>query len=540
MRRFYLFLLLLSFTITISAKNTMDFGKEGTPWDSILSFGTPKYEVRAVWLTTMGGLDWPHSYSQSVRSMEKQQEELKNILDQLKKANINTVIIQTRIRGTVIYPSGYEPWDGCLSGFPGKSPGYDALAFAINECHKRGMEVHAWIVTMPVGKWNQLGCRMLRRHFPGLIRRIGTEGYMNPEDPRTGNYLAEICGEITRNYDIDGIDLDYIRYPETWNIRVSRDQARDYITSIVRKIHDTVKAEKPWVKMSCSPIGKFNDLSRYQSNGWNAYTKVCQDAQSWLHEGLMDELFPMMYFRDNQFFPFAIDWEEQSDKKIIAPGFGIYFLDSREGNWNLGDVTREMFQTRYFNMGQAFFRSKFLTDNTQDIYNFTAKEFDSYPALVPPMTWGKIVPTDTTYNIYASTSYPVNTNDARNLIAIRLPKSQMEIYRKELHNSNYKIIPMDRYGRELQNPDTTVKETFLSTPLLDCDSNQLQIPKGSIIDADALIIKTLQGQILTSRPYQGKAINVSDIANGIYTLYSLNSRGITHRLGTFIIKRNPF
>ncbi|MFA6727812.1 MAG: family 10 glycosylhydrolase, partial [Prevotella sp.] len=87
----------------------MDFGKEGTPWDSILSFGTPKYEVRAVWLTTMGGLDWPHSYSQSVRSMEKQQEELKNILDQLKKANINTVIIQTRIRGTVIYPSGYEP-----------------------------------------------------------------------------------------------------------------------------------------------------------------------------------------------------------------------------------------------------------------------------------------------------------------------------------------------------------------------------------------------------------------------------------------------
>lgn len=540
MRRFYLFLLLLSFTITISAKNTMDFGKEGTPWDSILSFGTPKYEVRAVWLTTMGGLDWPHSYSQSVRSMEKQQEELKNILDQLKKANINTVIIQTRIRGTVIYPSRYEPWDGCLSGFPGKSPGYDALAFAINECHKRGMEVHAWIVTMPVGKWNQLGCRMLRRHFPGLIRRIGTEGYMNPEDPRTGNYLAEICGEITRNYDIDGIDLDYIRYPETWNIRVNRDQARDYITSIVRKIHDAVKTEKPWVKMSCSPIGKFNDLSRYQSNGWNAYTKVCQDAQSWLHEGLMDELFPMMYFRDNQFFPFAIDWEEQSDKKIIAPGFGIYFLDSREGNWNLGDVTREMFQTRYFKMGQAFFRSKFLTDNTQDIYNFTAKEFDRYPALVPPMTWGKIVPTDTTYNIYASTSYPVNTNDARNLIAIRLPKSEMEVYRKELQNSNYKIIPMDRYGRELRNPDTTVKETFLSTPLLDCDGNQLQIPQKSIIDADALIIKTLQGQILASRPYQGKALDVSDIANGIYTLYSLNSRGITHRLGTFIIKRSPF
>jgi hypothetical protein len=200
-----------------------------------------------------------------------------------------------------------------------------------------------------------------------------------------------------------------------------------------------------------------------------------------------------------------------------------------------------MFQTRYFKMGQAFFRSKFLTDNTQNIYNFTAKEFDRYPALVPPMTWGEIVPADTTYNIYASTSYPIDTNDARNLIAIRLPKSEMEIYRKELQNSNYRIIPMDRYGRELQNSDNTVKETFLSTPLLDCDGNQLQLPpKKSIIDADALIVKTLQGQILASRPYQGKAIDVSDIANGIYTLYSLNSRGITHRLGTFIIKRNPF
>ena len=244
MRRFYLFLFFLSFVITTSAKTPEGDGGKPSPWDAVLSFGTPKYEVRAVWLTTMGGLDWPHSYSQSARSMEKQKEELRNILDRLKQANINTVILQTRIRGTVIYPSRYEPWDGCLSGFPGKSPGYDALAFAINECHKRGMEVHAWIVAMPVGKWNQLGCRMLRRRFPGLIRRIGPEGYMNPEDPRTGDYLAEICAEITHRYDIDGINLDYIRYPENWSIRVSHDAARNYITSIVRKIHDAVKTEK--------------------------------------------------------------------------------------------------------------------------------------------------------------------------------------------------------------------------------------------------------------------------------------------------------
>ena len=93
----------------------------------------PKREVRAVWITTIGGLDWPHSYSQSEFSAKKQQQEFCTILDRLKAANVNTVLLQTRIRGTVIYPSAYEPWDGCLSGKPGQSPGYDALKFAIDE-----------------------------------------------------------------------------------------------------------------------------------------------------------------------------------------------------------------------------------------------------------------------------------------------------------------------------------------------------------------------------------------------------------------------
>ena len=88
----------------------------------------PKHEVRAVWLTTIGGIDWPHSYAQSSYSAEKQKKELTDILDRLQQAKINTVLIQTRVRGTMIYPSAYEPWDGCLSGFPGRSPGYDACS----------------------------------------------------------------------------------------------------------------------------------------------------------------------------------------------------------------------------------------------------------------------------------------------------------------------------------------------------------------------------------------------------------------------------
>lgn len=101
---------------------------------------------------------------------------------------------------------------------------------------------------------------------------------------------------------MDGIHLDYIRYPESWNVRVSREKGRKFITRIVEAIHRSVKREKPWVKMSCSPIGKFDDLGRYWSHGWNAYTKVCQDAQGWLKSGLMDELYPMMYFATNSSF----------------------------------------------------------------------------------------------------------------------------------------------------------------------------------------------------------------------------------------------
>lgn len=117
----------------------------------------------------------------SLLILPKAEKELTNILDRLQQAKINTVLIQTRVRGTMIYPSAYEPWDGCLSGFPGRSPGYDALQFAIDECHKRGMELHAWVVTIPVGKWNALGCKTLRQKMPKLIKKIGADGYMDPE-----------------------------------------------------------------------------------------------------------------------------------------------------------------------------------------------------------------------------------------------------------------------------------------------------------------------------------------------------------------------
>lgn len=529
----------------------------------------PKYEVRAVWLTTIGGIDWPHSYAGSARSIERQKDELRDILDRLQRANINTVLLQTRIRATTIYPSAYEPWDGCLSGKPGKSPGYDALKFAIDECHRRGMELHAWVVAIPVGKWNGAGCVRLRKRHPGLVRKIGDEGYLDPEKPQTAEYLADLCAEITGNYDIDGIHLDYIRYHETWPMKVSRRQGRTNITNIVRAISRRVKSIKPWVKMSCSPIGKYKDLSRFSSYGWNAYERVCQDAQAWLRDGLMDELFPMMYFRGNQFYPFALDWNEHSYGRIVAPGLGIYFMSPREKDWPLSDITREMLTLRHYGMGHAFFRSKFFTDNVKGIYDFTVQSFNQYPTLIPPMTWQSSArpsapsglsrrtledkvevlswtPTDkdTTrimYNVYSSREYPVNTDDARNLTVVRLRKSSLIIPHDPTRY--YAVTAIDRYGNEstpLQERHTKPEmlETRITDRLLKCDGKTLSLPeKGSVLDASFVTIETLQGHIVATRPYKGTTADVSRLPEGMYVLRSLGRKGVTHRLGYFVIRR---
>lgn len=536
----------------------------------------PKYEVRAVWLTTIGGIDWPHSYAQSERSAEKQKEELRAILDRLQKANINTVLLQTRIRATTIYPSQYEPWDGCLSGFPGKSPGYDALQFAIDECHKRGMEVHAWVVTIPVGKWNSYGCRQLRKRFPRLIKRIDQDGYMDPEATQTGCYLAEMCREIVQRYDVDGIHLDYIRYPETWKFRISKDQARGNITRIVEKIHQAVKKEKPWVKMSCSPIGKFDDLSRYRSHGWNAYTKVAQDAQAWLKDGLMDELFPMMYFRGDQFFPFAIDWKEHSYGKIIAPGLGIYFLDPKEGKWNISDITSELYHLRNIGEGHAFFRNKFLLDNHQGVYDFVTAHFNRYPALVPPMTWesnkrpqqpvtlrieenegtttlrwdnsmqyedGTAIKTPSIYNnVYASKEYPVDVHDARNLILTRTTRRQLTT-RTGNTPTYYAVTTTDGFGNESrakQLSQTAVVKTatrYGKACRLTTTGESIILP-SSIHETDCqyIIVKNMQEQAVYITKPQNRKINIKKIKDGIYTLNCVNYRNIEHTLGTFIKK----
>lgn len=567
------------------AQNTF-FASQYPPQNSDeCSPSTPLHEMRAVWLTTIGGIDWPHSYAQSAYSAKKQQKELCDILDLLVAAGYNTVLLQTRVRATTIFPSNMEPWDGCLSGFPGQSPGYDALAFAIEECHKRGMKLHAWVVSIPVGKWNKTGCINLRKTCPELLKKIGDEGYMNPEASGTAAYIARFCRDIVSRYDVDGIHLDYIRYPETWGTIQNHDRGRANITRIVSAVHDAVKSIKPWVMMSCSPIGKYADTKRTWSHGWNARDVVCQDAAQWLADGLMDALFPMMYFRGDNFYPFAIDWMERSSGKVVCPGLGIYFMHPTQKNWPLQDITQEMNVLRQYQMGNAFFRSKFFTDNTKGLYKYTKNIFSPQPALQPSMWWYhtalpqspsalKATPLSDgsirlswdapyssdvdgqplQYNIYGTNEVPLKLYDSDNLLAgnyignsVIIPKSSLQCFA---------VTSTDRYGKESKAvayiPDA-MKEAFQKgnsnihesnrkswrPAFLSYEKNTLWLDHCDVTNDQLIEIRSIMGnaQYLRIAHRIGNRLGIDiTLPAGNYGVYLINKKQYRHKLGVVSVK----
>lgn len=455
-----------------------------------------KYEIRATWLTTLGGMDWPSQKANSAQGIERQKAELCGILDRLKRANFNTVLFQVRMRGDVSYPSGIEAFTEAFAGKEGRSPGYDPLAFAVDECHRRGMEIHAWMVTIPVGNNRQqklLGRNSVVKKHPAICKSCNGGWYLDPGNPQTDDYLASLVREVVSKYDIDGIHFDYIRYPE--RAKGFPDQAtyrkygnkqpiaqwrRDNITRIVRRLYTEAKRLKPWVKVSSSPVGKSDDTGRYSSFGWNAYSVVYQDVKRWLREGIQDAVFPMMYFRGNQFYPFALDWQENKGGRWVVPGLGIYFLHPKEKNWPLDEVVRQVEFTRAIGAdGQAYFRNRFLMDDVKGLFSELQESLYTHPAVWRPMTWiDSIAPTvpaevkftplkhgvkiswkastdnmeegGVYYRIYASDSYPVDIQRAENLIESRFDGTEYT-YSPALpwdEKVYWAITAVDRSGNE--------------------------------------------------------------------------------------------
>ncbi len=543
----------------------------------------PKHEVRAVWVTTLSNLDWPRTRATNESTRRRQQEELRALLDSLKKVNVNTVMLQTRVRGTVIYPSAIEPWDNSLTGTYGRDPGYDPLRFAIEECHKRGMELHAWVVTIPCFKAEvakRLGARSVLRTHPKLCVRHQGMWYLDPGQPGTADYLTRLCCEVVENYDVDGIHFDYIRYPEraprfadnaSWQRYGRRsgltknEWRRENITHCVRQIHAAVKARKPWVKVSSSPIGKHADLTRYSSKGWNARDAVHQDAQGWLRMGIHDMLLPMMYFEGDHFYPFAADWQEHSQGRPVVPGLGIYFLDERQKDWPLDVIERELQVVRGMGLGgQAYFRSRFLTDDVKGIYTYLHEHFYPYPALTPPMRWQDSIPPsapqakapacspssglqalrwtastdnapggEVTYNVYASRQRPVDVSRAEHLVATRLQDSSFSInpVHAALHGLHFAVTAMDRYGNESSATELTspTSASYDTARGLTHDGQTLRLAPPY---KEYVAITDAAGHILHTAPHRA-TLHIGHLPPGTYVVRTLEKKGVSRRIGFF-------
>lgn len=543
----------------------------------------PKYEIRATWLTTLGGMDWPRIKAGNASSIQRQQKELCDILDRLKAANFNTVLLQTRLRGDLIYPSSIETFAESLTGNTGRNPGYDLLAFAIEECHKRGMELHAWLVTIPAGNTRQvklLGKNSVVQKNRKICKLYRGNWYLDPGNPETKEYLSRIVKEITARYDIDGIHFDYIRYPEGADNFPDTDSFRKYgkgkdlkqwrrdnITDIVRRLYTDIKGLKPWVKVSSSPIGKYRDTNRYPSRGWNAYYVVYQDAQKWLKEGIHDALFPMMYFQGNNFYPFALDWKENCSNRWIVPGLGIYFLSRHEQDWPLDEVVRQIHFTRQVRLnGQAYFRNRFLLDNTKGILDELKENFYTAPALVPPMTWMDSIPPSTpapltlpsppslqllpdgklrlnwqastdnsvggvVYHLYGSDTYPVDINNPQNLLATHLVSTTYD-YRPNVpwrQKRYFAVTAADRFGNE-------------STPLELNAASELDMPllnKGDVLylpqleGAQGVKAYVATGEEVWHANYASQ-LSIRSLPEGFYIVEVIDTEGKNIFTGTIL------
>ncbi len=439
-------------------------------------------EVRAVWLTTNWALDWPNLRL----SEEEQKSELCEILDKLHTANFNTVFFQVRIRGDVFYKSAIEPMS------PFAKHNFDPFTFAIEECHKRGLECHAWFVTFPVGTKKQVaahGRNSIVKRKPDICKFYNGEWYLDPGNPETHTYLSSLVEELTTNYNLDGIHFDYIRYPEraakfpdqdTYKkygdgLKLS-DWRRENINKLVSGIYKLVKGIKPWVQVSSSPVGKYRSLD-YHKGGWTAYESVFQDACYWMQTGIHDALYPMMYYKDENFYPYLTEWVKNSNGRIIVPGLGAYQMLPKQMDWSLQIITDQIDFIRENNVhGEAYFRTKNITGNLKGIYTALTGKYYTHPAKLPHMHWldsispeppvnleavfnpeGKLQikweppgnPEDYTYTVYISNENIPDIQNPVNIFTTNLRNTSLEIEIEQgEYGKYYSVTASNRFHNE--------------------------------------------------------------------------------------------
>ncbi len=293
----------------------------------ILSAQTPpKREMRAGWLATVARIDWPTTLMSNVtpQNIAIQKAEFTSILDSVVAANMNAVFFQVRPETDAFYNSAYEPWSEYLTGTRGKNPGYDPLAFAIEESHKRGIELHAWLnpyrYERTVGK-NTGKPGDYRTSNPEWILSYSDIAILDPGNPAVRKLIKRIVGDILSKYDLDGIIFDdyFYAYSGTSTTLDVYSQnlykpismtlsnwRRDNVNKMVADVYDTIQAVKPHVIFGVSPFGIWTTSSTVAATegltlpvgitGSNMYEQIYCDPIAWIKQGKVDYISPQLYW----------------------------------------------------------------------------------------------------------------------------------------------------------------------------------------------------------------------------------------------------
>ena len=280
----------------------------------------PKTEMRAVWVATVNNIDWPSNPNLSV---DDQKKEMCDLLDKFIEYNLNTVIFQIRPAADALYSSSIEPWSQWLTGQQGRAPEplYDPFEFAISECRKRGLDIHAWLnpYRAVTDTANITSENHITRTHPDWFLTYGKTVYFDPGLPQTRDYVARVVSDIVRRYDLDAIHMDdyfypyrianvsfpddssFHKYSNGFTAEQRDDWRRENVNLIIRQISDSIKAIRPWVEFGISPFGVWRNSDKDSSGsatraGQTNYDDLFADILLWQKKGWIDYVVPQIYW----------------------------------------------------------------------------------------------------------------------------------------------------------------------------------------------------------------------------------------------------
>lgn len=317
--------------------------------------------MRGAWLTTVDNIDWP---SKKGLSVQAQKNELIYILDFLKSRSFNTVFMQVRPAADAFYESSYEPWSVYLTGEQGLNPGYDPLAFAIEQCHLRNMALHAWLnpyraVQNIMGPQVSMG-HITKKH-PEWFVTFGRQKLFNPGLPEVWKHIVNVAAEIVNKYDIDGLHMDDYFYPyrqpgkpfpdavayKKYNHGESLDDwRRSNVDTVIHLLHDTIKSIKPNLPFGISPFGVWRNSSKDSMGsstraGQTNYDDLYADILKWMKNDWIDYAAPQLYWecghRLCDYNSLAVWWKDHSYGKNIYAGLAAYRVGEKQPSWSSAD-----------------------------------------------------------------------------------------------------------------------------------------------------------------------------------------------------------